>query len=154
MLVTDANKSDCISLSNDKNIAHAYTSREQFNSNNNHSMSTESDDDDNEHIGKGSKKKWKCSYKGCSKIYCSKENLNLHIQNIHWKLKPYKCYYCDLRFSHRNGRIYHQKKKHLSTQQTIISQCSSLHKDVYAFNISKEYKNNQNQMFITFKENN
>lgn len=44
-----------------------------------------------------------CFYEGCKKIYKSKENLNLHIKNIHLKEKPYVCKYCPAQFSHRNG---------------------------------------------------
>ena len=57
-------------------------------------------------------KVYKCEYANCNKIYRSKENLNLHIQNIHQKLKPYQCSYCPMKFSHRNGRIYHERKIH------------------------------------------
>lgn len=58
------------------------------------------------------KKVYKCEYEGCPKVYRSRENLKLHIQNIHKKQKPYQCNYCVLRFSHRNGRIYHERKVH------------------------------------------
>jgi len=51
-------------------------------------------------------KLFKCEYQGCSKTYKSKENLNLHIKNKHLGLKPYKCRYCLISFSHRNGIIY------------------------------------------------
>lgn len=48
---------------------------------------------------------FQCQYEGCNKIYKSRENLNLHIKNIHNLEKPYKCSYCDSKFSHRNGNI-------------------------------------------------
>ncbi len=48
-------------------------------------------------------KLFKCEYVGCDKAYKSKENLNLHIKNIHLKVKPYQCSFCSSRFSHRNG---------------------------------------------------
>ena len=57
-------------------------------------------------------KKYKCTYPNCTKVYRSKENLKLHYQNIHNKIKPYQCSYCPLKFSHRNGRIYHERKVH------------------------------------------
>ena len=57
-------------------------------------------------------KEFTCSYDNCSKAYRSKENLMLHIQNVHMKQKPYKCSYCSMQFSHRNGRIYHERKVH------------------------------------------
>jgi uncharacterized Zn-finger protein len=46
---------------------------------------------------------YKCEYEGCEKVYRSKENMTLHYKNIHLKLKPYKCRFCDSTFSHRNG---------------------------------------------------
>ena len=55
---------------------------------------------------------YKCLEIGCHKLYKSKENLNLHKQNIHEGIKPYECLYCSLRFSHRNGKTYHERKMH------------------------------------------
>ena len=49
-------------------------------------------------------REFKCEEKGCSKVYRTKENLKLHILNIHLRLKPYECNYCSRRFSHRNGK--------------------------------------------------
>lgn len=49
-------------------------------------------------------KTFHCEYINCGKIYKSKENLVLHIKNIHLKLKPYRCRFCDSSFSHRNGK--------------------------------------------------
>lgn len=49
-------------------------------------------------------KEFKCEIDGCSKVYKSKENLTLHIKNIHLNLKPYKCRFCPSLFSHRNGK--------------------------------------------------
>jgi hypothetical protein len=48
-------------------------------------------------------KYFKCEVNACEKIYRSKENLTLHIKNIHLNLKPYKCSFCSSTFSHRNG---------------------------------------------------
>jgi uncharacterized Zn-finger protein len=50
-------------------------------------------------------KSFKCEFKNCEKVYKSRENLVLHIKNIHMKLKPYRCRFCDGSFSHRNGKI-------------------------------------------------
>lgn len=58
------------------------------------------------------RKVFKCDYSGCHKTYLSKENLKLHYLNIHLKEKPYQCSYCGLKFSHRNGKIYHERKVH------------------------------------------
>lgn len=55
---------------------------------------------------------FKCVEEGCEKSYKSKENLNLHIKNIHLKEKPYNCKYCPALFSHRNGKTYHERKFH------------------------------------------
>ena len=55
---------------------------------------------------------YKCFYENCLKEYKSKENLRLHILNFHQKSKPYSCKYCGEPFSHRNGKIYHERNKH------------------------------------------
>jgi hypothetical protein len=47
----------------------------------------------------------RCPYSGCEKMYKLRENLNIHIQNKHINLKPYKCSYCDSSFSYRNGNF-------------------------------------------------
>jgi hypothetical protein len=49
-------------------------------------------------------KLFKCEHDGCEKAYKSKENLNLHIKNKHLNIKPYQCQFCNLQFSHRNGK--------------------------------------------------
>jgi hypothetical protein len=55
---------------------------------------------------------YKCEYGGCYKVYRSKENLSLHVKNKHLGIKPYDCKFCFKRFSHRNGKIYHERKMH------------------------------------------
>jgi hypothetical protein len=55
---------------------------------------------------------YKCTYENCYKGYKSKENLTLHIKNIHLKQKPYQCNFCTSVFSHRNGKTYHERKFH------------------------------------------
>jgi hypothetical protein len=50
-------------------------------------------------------KVFKCEYEGCAKTYKSRENLKLHIKNKHLGIKPYECKFCNLRFSHRNGKF-------------------------------------------------
>ena len=57
-------------------------------------------------------KVYKCEYDNCNKQYRSRENLTLHMKNKHLNIKPYKCSYCMNFFSHRNGKIYHEKKIH------------------------------------------
>ncbi len=58
---------------------------------------------------KKGKKIYKCI---CGKEFHTKENQKLHFQNIHLKQKPYKCSFCDCRFSHRNGKTYHERIFH------------------------------------------
>ena len=48
-------------------------------------------------------KQYFCNIENCKKKYKSKENLNLHIKNIHLNIKPYICRFCSANFSHRNG---------------------------------------------------
>ncbi len=55
---------------------------------------------------------FKCEYEGCSKLYKSKENLTIHVKNKHLLIKPYKYRYCESLFSHRNGKIYHERRMH------------------------------------------
>jgi hypothetical protein len=57
-------------------------------------------------------KRFKCESEHCGKIYKSKENLTLHIKNKHLNVRPYVCMYCTQSFSHRNGKIYHERKVH------------------------------------------
>jgi hypothetical protein len=59
-------------------------------------------------------KKFKCNWIDCPKEYRSKENLTLHLKNVHLKIKPYKCRFCLLKFSHRNGKTYHERKFHIN----------------------------------------
>ncbi len=73
-------------------------------------------------------KLFKCEYENCNKTYKSKENLTLHIKNKHLGEKPYKCRFCDSRFSHRNGKkkinffnilfyigkTYHERRIHIN----------------------------------------
>ena len=47
-----------------------------------------------------------CKYQDCSKKYTTKENLNLHISNIHFNIRPYNCNFCHKIFSHRNGKKF------------------------------------------------
>jgi len=63
---------------------------------------------------KATVKEFKCTIDGCKKTYKSKENLKLHIQNIHENKKPYKCRFCSAVFSHRNGKTYHERKYHIN----------------------------------------
>ena len=44
-----------------------------------------------------------CHFFPCMKNFKSRENLDLHILNIHLKIKPFNCEYCVKKFSHRNG---------------------------------------------------
>jgi hypothetical protein len=44
-----------------------------------------------------------CHFFPCMKKFKSRENLDLHILNIHLKIKPFQCKFCERKFSHRNG---------------------------------------------------
>jgi uncharacterized Zn-finger protein len=57
-------------------------------------------------------KRFICNLDNCSKEYKSKENMVLHIKNIHLLCKPYNCSFCSNTFSHRNGKTYHERKVH------------------------------------------
>lgn len=63
-----------------------------------------------------------CEFAGCNKIYKSKENLVLHHKNKHLKMKPYCCRFCKTSFSHRNGKLYHERRFH-SAQCCDINVC-------------------------------
>ena len=58
---------------------------------------------------------FQCHFFPCDKTYKSRENLDLHLSNVHLKIKPYCCSFCDRKFSHRNGRIYHERVTHVSS---------------------------------------
>ncbi len=58
--------------------------------------------------------------KVCYKKYSTRENLHLHHLNIHLRIKPYSSVYCKKKFSHRNGKIYHDKKNHLHILKFMI----------------------------------
>ncbi len=55
-----------------------------------------------------------CYFEGCDKTYKIQENLELHIKNFLLKEKSFKCGFCFKKFYHRNGKLYHEKKKHLN----------------------------------------
>ena len=56
-----------------------------------------------------SPKAFKCE---CGKIFSTEENQRLHYINIHLHEKPYNCSFCGEGFSHRNGKIYHERMCH------------------------------------------
>jgi hypothetical protein len=58
------------------------------------------------------KRFFKCDYSNCNKLYRTKENLILHYKNKHLLEKPFKCSYCDMAFSHRNGKTFHERRIH------------------------------------------
>ena len=55
-----------------------------------------------------------CHFFPCNKIFKTRENLDLHIVNFHIKMKPYICNFCPKEFSHRNGKTYHERTRHLN----------------------------------------
>lgn len=70
---------------------------------------------------------YRCDYEGCDKTYKIKENLDLHVKNFHLREKPFKCGFCLKKFSHRNGKLYHEKKKHLNILEfkCMINGCNA-----------------------------
>ena len=71
-----------------------------------------------------------CDFKNCEKEYRSRENLKLHVQNVHEQIKPYGCRFCDATFSHRNGKTYHERKMHINY---LPYKCTSHGKNLYLF---------------------
>ena len=49
-----------------------------------------------------------CPY--CRKFY--QGNLRRHIKGVHFKVKPFKCEYCESRFSQKSDRFKHIKRIH------------------------------------------
>lgn len=55
-----------------------------------------------------------CHFYPCMKAFKSRENLDLHILNIHLKIKPFTCDFCEKKFSHRNGKDLFNEREELS----------------------------------------
>lgn len=45
----------------------------------------------------------------CGKIYVSRQRLQDHM-NVHYKLKPYKCNYCEAKFTYKRNCKWHEKR--------------------------------------------
>jgi len=60
-------------------------------------------------------KRYKCTYKGCSKSYTNNSNLQRHIKDKHLKLKPHKCHYedCSKSFVYESELKRHIDMEHL-----------------------------------------
>jgi uncharacterized Zn-finger protein len=101
-------------------------------------------------------KYFKCQVEGCNKSYKSKENLKLHQKNIHENIKPYTCTYCELKFSHRNGKnrnyigkTYHERKFHVHYLPHICSKpgCSKAFASKSALNYHLNNQHNDTNIF-------
>ena len=61
--------------------------------------------------------------------YCQKhlkyKNLRRHIQGVHLKMKPFKCEYCDARFSQKINRANHIKSVHFGEKPYICECCDA-----------------------------
>lgn len=57
-------------------------------------------------------RKFKCEFPECDKVYRSKENLVLHIDNKHLGKKPFECIFCQERYASRNTRATHEREVH------------------------------------------
>ena len=51
---------------------------------------------------------FKCSI--CNKKFCSKNNLQQHVSEVHEKNKPFKCSTCDKRFGKKFGQQRHEAR--------------------------------------------
>lgn len=98
------------------------------------------------------KKCYKCT--DCVKVYKSKENLMLHVKNIHLKIKPYDCKYCTALFSHRNGnkflilgKTYHERKFHTKYLPHKCDLCNSNFASKSALNYHKKSKHSKRSKF-------
>jgi len=98
---------------------------------------------------------FKCQEVGCNKSYKSKENLNLHIKNIHEKVKPYQCSYCELKFSHRNGKTYHERKFHNNYLPHVCTfdNCSKSYASKSALNYHMTNQHNNDCVMFNNKVN-
>jgi hypothetical protein len=106
-------------------------------------------------------KKFICEFDNCGKVYKSKENLSLHYKNKHLHMKPYVCKYCPQAFSHRNGKIYHERKSHRDQMIYACGVGSKLImltldcKDSFPtlstlnYHIKKYHTNNEGMMFLS-----
>ena len=84
--------------------------------NDNKTVTTETEDDDDEgstNDDSTSRRIFKCPFSQCLKFYHSNENLMIHIKNKHLNIKPFKCSFCNFSYSHRYGKIYHERAYHL-----------------------------------------
>jgi hypothetical protein len=77
-------------------------------------------------------RRFKCDVQTCGKVYKSKENLTLHIKNKHLGVRPYQCKFCEHTFSHRNGKIYHERKFH---RDEMVYECSVGGKNIITFRL-------------------
>jgi len=60
-------------------------------------------------------KRYKCTYKGCSKSYTNQPNLDRHIKHKHLNFKPHKCHYedCSESFTYPSELKRHIEEKHI-----------------------------------------
>lgn len=49
----------------------------------------------------------------CDKGYSSKRSLILHINTIHFQLKPFECDLCDKKYAQKASLMLHKKRMHL-----------------------------------------
>ena len=61
----------------------------------------------------------KCPY--CEKYF--QGNLRRHIKGVHLKVKPFKCEYCDSRFSQKSDRVKHVRRIHSHGAGALFKQC-------------------------------
>ncbi|KAL5270821.1 hypothetical protein ACHWQZ_G001481 [Mnemiopsis leidyi] len=51
--------------------------------------------------------------------YCNRyfKQIKIHIQTVHFKLKPYKCQFCSQTFGRSGNRLMHMRNKHAEVVQ-------------------------------------
>lgn len=90
----------------------------------------------------GNQQKIKSFLCECGKVFSTEENQRLHYINVHLHKKPFHCNYCKEEFSHRNGKIYHERVYHTFILPYNCMECSSAFasKSALAYHMKSKHK--------------